>query len=222
MASSEESDPTRPEADSAKPAAEDDDLYGVSESEEPALEGGGAPGGGEPPPGGGAAPEWYVGLPDGQREGPLPRSEMKRRIDAGDLTRSDLVWRQGMAGWAAAGTVPELFPAQAAGPGTSGPAPPRPASARPEKGETADQLRAASADVMRRFDSIFERPIFFRVFGRICAVLAAFMLLVAVIAALMDKGGWFVFVFWFALLFLVGESAAAILERLDRPQGGPE
>jgi hypothetical protein len=214
MATSDEPELRPPEADAPKPAAEEDDLYGVSESEEPAAQGGGASS-----PAGGESAEWYVGLPDGQREGPLPKTEMKRRIDAGELSRADLVWRQGMAGWAAAGTVPELFPAPAAGPG--GPAPPRPAaSSGPEVGQAADQLRAASAEVMRRFDSIFERPIFFRAFGRICAVLAAFMLLVAVIAALMEKGGWFTYVFWFALLFLVGESAAAILDRLDRPRGG--
>jgi hypothetical protein len=168
-----------------------------------------------------------VGLPDGQREGPLPQAEMKRRIGASELSRADLVWRQGMAGWAAAGTVPELFgaPAPAPGPGPAPGAspPPRPAtSSGPDMGQAAAPLRTASADVMRRFDSIFERPLFFRVFGRISAVLAAFMLLVAVIAALMEKGGWFIYVFWFALLFLVGEAAAAILDRLDRSQDGRE
>jgi len=218
MASSDEPDPTPPEEDSLKLAEDDEDMYGVSEAEEPAAKGGGGAS-----PGGGEGGQWYVGLPDGQREGPLPQAEMKRRIDAGDVTRADLVWRQGMAGWAAAGTVPELFPAPAPGPAPGASPPPRPAASRsPDTGQTAAQLRTASADVMRRFDSIFERPIFFRAFGRISAVLAAFMLLVAVIAALMEKGGWFIYVFWFALLFLVGEAAAAILDRLDRTQGGGE
>jgi hypothetical protein len=226
MASSDEPDPTPPEEDSLKLAEDDEDTYGVSESERPAAEGGGgaSPGGGEGGP-------WYVGLPDGQREGPLPQAEMERRIDAGDVTRADLVWRQGMAGWAAAGTVPELFPAPAPAPAPEpapdpapgAPLPPRPAAgSAPDTGQAAAPLRTASADVMRRFDSIFERPLFFRAFGRVCAVLAVFMLLVAVIAALMDKGGWFLYVFWFALLFLVGEATAAILDRLDRSQDGPE
>jgi len=220
MTSSDEPSPIPPETDSLKPAEEDDDLYGVSESDEPSADSGGGAS-----PGGDDVAEWYVGLPDGQREGPLARAEMKRRIGAGELSRADLVWRQGMAGWAAAGTVPELFAAPAPGPGSApgAPPPPRPgARSGPDVGQAAAQLRTASADVMRRFDSIFERPIFFRAFGRISAVLAAFMLLVAVIAALMEKGGWFVFVFWFALLFLVAEAAAAILDRLDRPQGGGE
>jgi len=226
MASSDEPDPTPTEPDSLRLAEDDGDMYGVSESEEPA-----AKGGEEASPGGGEAAEWYVGLPDGQREGPLPQAEMKRRIAAGDVTRADLVWRQGMAGWAAAGTVPELFgtpapspgPAPAPSPAPGASLPPRPAaSSGPDTGQAAAQLRTASADVMRRFDSIFERPLFFRVFGRVCAAAAVFMLFVALIVVVASKRDLFIYVLGLALLFLVGEAAAAILDRLDRPRDGGE
>jgi len=209
MAFSDEPGTTPPAGDSPKPSADDKELYGVAESEEPSAESG------EAASPGGESAEWYVGLPDGQREGPLSRSEMKRRLAAGDLTRADLVWRQGMAGWAAAGTVPELFETAVPGPGPGAPPPPRPAA-----GQTAAGLGIASADMMRRFDTIFERPIFFRVFGRICAVLGVFVLFIAIIVALTAKRDLFLYVFWFALLFLVGEAAAAILGRLDRPRDG--
>ena len=42
----------------------------------------------------------------------------------------------------------------------------------------------------------------------------------ALIAAMAGKGSLFVYVFWFVLLFLVGEATAAILDRFDRGQDG--
>ena len=45
---------------------------------------------------------------DGQPAGPYPISELKRQIEAGELTSSSLVWTQGMTGWASAQSVAEL------------------------------------------------------------------------------------------------------------------
>jgi hypothetical protein len=44
----------------------------------------------------------------GQSAGPFPISELRRQIEAGELTRSSLVWTQGMDAWASAESVPEL------------------------------------------------------------------------------------------------------------------
>jgi membrane protease subunit (stomatin/prohibitin family) len=46
----------------------------------------------------------------GQPAGPFPISELKRQIEAGELTRSSLVWTQGMGAWASAESVAELAP----------------------------------------------------------------------------------------------------------------
>jgi membrane protease subunit (stomatin/prohibitin family) len=47
---------------------------------------------------------------DGQPTGPFPVSELKRQIQAGELTPSSLVWTQGMSTWASVQSVAELAP----------------------------------------------------------------------------------------------------------------
>ncbi|BFU46474.1 SPFH domain-containing protein [Krasilnikovia sp. MM14-A1004] len=51
--------------------------------------------------------EWFVGA-GGQQQGPFDVSGLAAQARAGTLTRDTLVWRNGMAGWLAAGQVPEL------------------------------------------------------------------------------------------------------------------
>jgi hypothetical protein len=66
-----------------------------------------------PAPGGPAAPpaadatEWYAER-DGQRVGPLPRTELATMVTSGQVTAQTLVWREGMGEWTPAGSVPEL------------------------------------------------------------------------------------------------------------------
>lgn len=52
---------------------------------------------------------WYYAKND-QQLGPISGVELRRLAQAGDLTRDDLVWREGMENWAAAGRVKGLFP----------------------------------------------------------------------------------------------------------------
>ncbi|MBP6507065.1 MAG: SPFH domain-containing protein [Opitutaceae bacterium] len=68
------------------------------------------------PPAGSAAPPplasapsvtFYVAL-NGQQAGPFPYVVLQQMQAAGSLAPSTSVWRQGMAGWQSAGTVPEL------------------------------------------------------------------------------------------------------------------
>jgi membrane protease subunit (stomatin/prohibitin family) len=59
-----------------------------------------------PPPLPTAAP-WFIGV-GGQQVGPLDTAGLRSNIANRQLTGDTLVWREGMAAWTAAGTVPEI------------------------------------------------------------------------------------------------------------------
>lgn len=63
-------------------------------------------GGGGPPPIPGAA-AFFVAV-NGQQAGPFDAQTLGEQIKSGRVTRATLVWKQGMAGWAAAGEQAEL------------------------------------------------------------------------------------------------------------------
>jgi len=65
-----------------------------------------AGGGAAPPPLPGAA-GFYVAL-NGTQAGPFDSAALQAKLREGALTRSTMVWKQGMASWVAAETVPEL------------------------------------------------------------------------------------------------------------------
>ncbi|MFM2091134.1 MAG: hypothetical protein RLZZ127_1623 [Planctomycetota bacterium] len=54
-----------------------------------------------------AAPAFHVAL-DGQQAGPFGPDQLRQLAAAGRLRPDTLVWRQGLAGWMAAGQVPDL------------------------------------------------------------------------------------------------------------------
>lgn len=56
-----------------------------------------------PPP---AAVQFHVYI-DGKQMGPYPQATLQQMVQAGQIKRDTLVWKQGMAGWIAAGEVPE-------------------------------------------------------------------------------------------------------------------
>lgn len=62
-----------------------------------------------PPPPPPPAKSWHL-AEAGKAEGPFPTEELARRIAAGTLHPTTLVWSPGMAGWEPAGEVPELAP----------------------------------------------------------------------------------------------------------------
>jgi membrane protease subunit (stomatin/prohibitin family) len=66
-------------------------------------------GGVAPPPLPGAAGSavYFVGL-DGKQAGPFDLATLSQMAARGQLTRDSLVWKQGMPGWTAAGSVAEL------------------------------------------------------------------------------------------------------------------
>ena len=50
---------------------------------------------------------YFVAI-NNQQAGPFDMSALQQKVRDGSLTRSSLVWKQGMSGWVAADTVPEL------------------------------------------------------------------------------------------------------------------
>ena len=68
---------------------------------------GGAPGGMPPPPP--PSVQYNVAV-NGQTTGPFTMEQLTQMVLNGQLTNNSMVWKNGMAGWAAAGTVQELAP----------------------------------------------------------------------------------------------------------------
>ena len=72
-------------------------------------------GGATPPPAAGAAvpppvpgaSSYYIAV-NGAQQGPFPVAQLGQMAQQGQLTPQTMVWKQGMAGWAAANTVQEL------------------------------------------------------------------------------------------------------------------
>jgi len=67
---------------------------------------------------------YFVSI-NSQQSGPFDTAGLRQLISNGQLTRDSLVWKEGMANWAAAGIVTELAPLFPAGP------PPLPTSSSP-------------------------------------------------------------------------------------------
>jgi hypothetical protein len=59
-----------------------------------------------PPPVPGAA-AWFVAV-NGQQAGPFDQSMLASKISSGEISRDTLIWKNGMSGWVAAGTVAEV------------------------------------------------------------------------------------------------------------------
>ncbi len=62
-----------------------------------------------PPPLPNQGPMYHVAI-NGQQAGPFSMDQMRAGLSGGQMTPESMVWAAGMAGWAAANTVPELAP----------------------------------------------------------------------------------------------------------------
>ena len=185
-----------PESPPQAEAPRNDDLYGVSEPE-------------PSPPDlgiGERTPVWFAAAVGGEREGPLSLLEMRRRIASGELTGESLVWTSGMAAWTPAQQVPELFDTDTASQQSS--SPPRKPPAGP-------------SDFLRKLDAPLAHPAVFRTAGRISAGLSLVIFVVS-ISLWYWHATWFTGAVFFALIFLVGEAAGAILEAVGRIESSLE
>lgn len=58
------------------------------------------------------AEEWYVGS-NGQQSGPFTLQQLRQMADTGELSKADLIWKEGLANWVPCSSVKGLFPAVA-------------------------------------------------------------------------------------------------------------
>jgi hypothetical protein len=65
--------------------------------------------------GNGMADEWHYSI-QGNRVGPVGSAELKRLAESGELSPTDLVWKEGLQNWVAASNVKGLFAKSAAPP----------------------------------------------------------------------------------------------------------
>jgi hypothetical protein len=61
-----------------------------------------------PPPLPGQQQVAFFAAINNNRAGPFDMAALQQQVQAGQITRETLVWKQGMANWAKAGEVPEL------------------------------------------------------------------------------------------------------------------
>ncbi len=72
--------------------------------------------------------DWHF-TQNGQQAGPVTWTQLRQRATSGQLLATDMVWKNGMAAWAAASTINDLFPKPTSAPPP--PLPPVPTSAAP-------------------------------------------------------------------------------------------
>jgi hypothetical protein len=147
---------------------------------------------------------WYMSRLGGPQEGPFDLAEMKRRLLCGELRSGDLVWREGMADWQPAREVRELFAAPASGPQPP-PRPGRPAAAAPFQPEK----------LVRNLNKFCSCPKFFRWTAYVAAALALFWLAESVLLWYWELS-WFTGALLFAVIFVVAQGVAAVLEAVAR------
>ncbi len=79
--------------------------------------------------------EWYYSV-DGDRQGPVGSSDLRKLAEAGTLKPGDLVWKDGMADWAQAKSIKGLF---GGAPKTGE----QPIAEKPKPAEAADERPSA-------------------------------------------------------------------------------
>lgn len=87
--------------------------------------------------------EWFYEK-NGEQHGPITEIDLKGMYGNGELTRSNLVWREGMADWTAFGTVFKLE--EGASSKTAATIVPR--SQRTQRGNSCGELRAEGRDAL--------------------------------------------------------------------------
>lgn len=200
-----------------KPLTPADDVYALAS--EPASS--------EATPSGGSreAATWFAVARDGRQEGPVDLATLKSLLARNEVTSGSLVWREGMAEWLPARDIPELFPMRGKkGPSEAGSgaasAPPPPKGTSPPRRRTPppkppEGPLAEYEPALRRMESWLGKPAMFRWAGRGAAVLGALALAGSILLWWMGKT-WFSGVVGCAILFLMGEGFALILESLAR------
>jgi uncharacterized RDD family membrane protein YckC len=99
------------------------------------------------------AEEWYVGS-NGQQSGPFTLQQLRQMAASGQLSKTDLIWKEGLANWVPCSSAKGLFPAAADFSPTSSPRPaPRP-TAPPPRGPVPSEGGLAGSDVTGGVDPL--------------------------------------------------------------------
>jgi len=99
--------------------------------------------------------QWYY-TKNGQKNGPVSDAELKQFAASGELLPTDSLWKEGMSEWKQAGLFKALFNSA-----PMSPQPPEHFSAKKlwqNVGKVANQISAASSDVLSGDDSIGSQP----------------------------------------------------------------
>jgi phage shock protein PspC (stress-responsive transcriptional regulator) len=135
-----------------------------------------------------ASEQWYYAR-SGQKFGPVDGLGLKQLAASGDIAVSDLVWRDGMAGWVPAGKVQGLFPEGVA----AACPPPLPVS-------PSNTLAAPSVNLDERYGSIYRSSDDKIVLGVAGGLAHKFGLPVGIVRALICVSMFF----WIGLVYFAG------------------
>ena len=92
------------------------------------------------------ADEWHYSV-GGNRLGPVASSELKSLAESGQLSPTDLIWKEGLQNWVAASSVKGLFPKSSGPPPL--PAISQPASAAEDLAPKVEAAARATADAAK-------------------------------------------------------------------------
>jgi uncharacterized RDD family membrane protein YckC len=99
------------------------------------------------------AEEWYVGS-NGQQSGPFTLQQLRQMAASGQLSKTDLIWKEGLANWVPSSAIKGLFSAAADLSATSSPRPaPRP-TAPPPRGPAPSDGGLVVSDVSGGVDPL--------------------------------------------------------------------
>ena len=99
------------------------------------------------------AEEWYVGS-NGQQSGPFTLQQLRQMAASGQLSKTDLIWKEGLANWVPSSAIKGLFSAAADLSTTSSPRPaPRP-TAPPPRGPAPSDGGLVVSDVSGGVDPL--------------------------------------------------------------------
>ena len=155
-------------------------------------------------------PIWYYAR-NGQRMGPVGLEEMRKLAGERELLGGDLVWREGLADWVAAGSVSEL-----AIPTASAVPPPPPARAAHAPQAAAPYGYAQPAPVRRcaPFDPASRGKRIFLIVASGIAVISLFLPLFVISSNFGSGVAWGFSAWWSVMTFVLGlfGLAAAIVD----------
>jgi uncharacterized RDD family membrane protein YckC len=100
------------------------------------------------------AEEWYVGS-NGQQSGPFTLQQLRQMAASGQLSKTDLIWKEGLANWVPCSSAKGLFPTAADfSPASSPRSTPRP-TAPPPRGTAPSDGGQVVSEVSGAVDPLF-------------------------------------------------------------------